>query len=272
MEFKYRFLAFLKKRFFALAIVLVLVVYALYTYVLRVSAFFTVNQFLSVLAVFLLTLVFCSAYMIAIKSISKKLNTILAEQCDPDKYLLIYRYIIHRLHKKKKPLDFSYFLGYSEGLIAAGKYQDALDVLNSIKGFGSGKKRSEGIASYYNCLCAAYLGLKKTDKAREAYKGIEKSFAAMKQGGEVRGYSFISKSYLIKMAQNGYKGAEKFFDRMSEESNTKLNRITAKFYLGEVFSHNGDLQRAKSEFEYVLANGNKLYIVEEAKDRLSHIS
>lgn len=272
MDTKYRFLAFLKKRYLALLIALVLGVYVLYTFVLKASAFFAANQYLSVLAVFLISLFFCSIYMLTVKGISKSLNRILFERCDPDEYLRIYRYIIHTLHRKGKPLHFSYFLSYSEGLIAAGKYQDALDVLNSIKGFGSGRNRYKGIAAYYNNLCAAYLGLGKTDKARESYKGIEKSFAAEKQGGEVRGYSYISKSFLIKMQQSAYKGTENFFRNMSEEARTKLERLTAKYYLGEVCLHNGSTSGAKEAFEYVTANGNKLHIVEEAKERLSAIA
>jgi hypothetical protein len=272
MDTKYRFLAFLKKRYIALLVILLLVVYALYTYVLKASPFFAANPYLNILLVFLISLVFCSAYRFTIKGISKSINKILSERCDPDEYLRIYRYIIHALHRKKKPLHFSYFLGYSEGLIAAGKYQDALDVLNSIKGFGTGKKRLEGIASYYDDLCAAYLGLRKTDKAREAYKGVEKSFEAMKPGNEVSGYSFISKSFLIKMAQNGYKGSEKFFARMFEEARTNHNRVKAMFYLGEIFLHNGDAARAKEAYGFVEANGNKLYIASEAKERLSGLA
>lgn len=272
MDFKYRFLAFVKKRYLYLLIFWAVFLYVLYAYVLKSTALFAANQYAGLLLILLVFLVSLSAYMLVTRKIFNDLWKILEERCDPDEYLRIYRFIIHKLRRKGKSLHFSYFLGYSEGLIAAGKYQDALDVLKTIKGFGKDKKGLRGAASYYNCLCAAYLGLGKADKAREAYKGIEKSFAAMKEGGGVSGYSFISKSYLLKMAQNNYKGAGKFFESMSGDAIAKRDRMNGMFYLGEVSLRIGDKARAKEAFENVISDGGKLHIAQEAKEKFSQLA
>jgi hypothetical protein len=273
MEFKYRFLAFIKKRYLYLLISWLVALYALYAYVIRGIPFFADSTWAGPLLMFLIFLISGSAYMLSVRKITRSLTDILEEGCDPEKYLLIYRYIIHRLHRKGKRLHFSYFLGYSTGLIAAGRYSDALDVLKKIKGFGSGKSGLNGTVLYFNCLCEANIGLGRMDKAREAYKGLEKSYLSLKPGGDIsRSNLFYSKSYIIKMSQNGFKGTEKFFNSMFAEAKSNRERTAAKFYLGEVFLHNGDKARAKEEFGYVAENGNKLHIAGEAKERIAQMA
>lgn len=268
MDFKYRSFVFMKKRYIYLLIFLVAVLYVLYVYELQKIAFFAENPYAGSLLMFLVFLVASVSYMSITKKISRSLEDILSDRCDPEEYMRIYRYIIHRLRKKGKSQHFLYFLSYSSGLLAAGKYSDALEVLSQIKGFGRSKNSLYGAALYYNYLCGAYIGLGKIDKARDAYKGLEKSCSA---GVNLGSNVFISKSYIIKMAQKSFTGAEKFFVKMFEEARSSFERATAKFYLGEVFRNNGDTIRAKEAFEYVISNGNKLHIVEEAKEYIRKI-
>src|SRR5690349_8903433 len=136
MEFKYRLLAFLKKRLIYVIIFWLAALYAFYSYVLLGIAFFAENPYAAGLLMSLIFIISGIAYRFTVNNITKNIKDIIEDRCDPEEYLRIYRYIIHRLRRKGKPLNPSYFLDYSYGLLASGKFQDALDVLNSIKGFG----------------------------------------------------------------------------------------------------------------------------------------
>lgn len=273
MEFKFRVFVFLKKRYIYVFAILLAALYLLYTYVLLRSGFFAANAWFGPFIMFLVFLIIASAYRLSVSRIYARFKSILWERCDPEEYLRISRYIIHSLRRKKRPLNFSYFLDYAAGLIAAGRFSDALDVLRSVKGFGGGKKGVAGTVEYFDELCETCLGLGKTDKAREAYSNLEKSFARLIPGRDISGsFRFYSKSVLIKMALGNFKGAEKFFVSMFERARYGRERAFSKYYLGEVYLHNGDKARAKEAFEYTAANGNKLFIAGEAKRKLGLIN
>ena len=272
MELKYRVYVILKKRYVYLLVILLAALYLLYSYVLSRDAFFASNPYAAPFLTFLIFFACGTAYRLFISVVYSKFKSILYARCDPGEYLRVCRYIIHNMRKKGRPQHFSHFLDYSAGLIAAGRFSDALDVLAKVGGFGTGRKGLSGTVAYFDQICEASLGAGKTDKAREAYKNLEKSYAALNPGADMSGSArYFSKSVLIKMAQGNYKGAEKFFSGMYEKARNNLERAYAKFRLGEVYLHNGDARRAREAFGYVAENGNKLYIADLARERLLNL-
>jgi len=72
-----------------------LALYAFYAYVLLRIAFFAASPFAGPLLILLISLVSYIAYSLVIRALSKNLKDIIAERCDPEEYLRIYRFIIH---------------------------------------------------------------------------------------------------------------------------------------------------------------------------------
>ena len=83
--------------------------------------------------------------------------------------------------------------------------------------------------------------------------------------------TYTEKLFLLNMAKGDYGGAEQIFTVQYYREDTMYAKVKAVFTLGRIYLHEGRTKDAESAFQYVIEHGNKLSLVQEAKQRLDDI-
>lgn len=268
MKYRYALLAFILKRgkiIFVCWFAVVLALYFLAKENIPVARDNLFLEYLALGAVFLLVLI----PMILTK---KQIKNLLYMKCDPENSIAAYQYLLKKLQSEKKPFGYlGLYLSLSVSFTADGNYIKAHEMLN--EALINYINNNESKADYYYSLLMADLGLGRLDEAEKALDGMIKATALLK-------YKSVDKykktlmlgqySYNLAIGRSDY--ADRAFTEAFDKAKNNYERVNAKFWLGKVFLHNGSLGGARESFEYVIANGNKLYVVEEAKALLNSIA
>ncbi len=210
-----------------------------------------------------------------------RINSILYIYCDPEKYVEIYRLIINGYqseklgyNKKTKSLGStvvsidknSLLLQLSSGLLLSGRFDEALGVLDLLR---FAKKNLFNKALYHSTLCSYYLNTCQYEKASNVLNNMKNDISALNRlhskKAERAYYVMLQR---LNMSLGNYDTALDFFVGSLKAAKNTFERVNAQYNLAKVYLHSGDIPRAKEAFEYVVTHGNKLHIVEEAKQRL----
>lgn len=216
------------------------------------------------------------------KSRINMINSVLYDGCDPENYVRIYGEFIGRLEDADINTDIGaydlklgfefYWLELCEGMIALGEYDDALSILNDLASVKPQKQADiYGVSVQYN-ICTLCLKLGRTDEAENHLDSLIKAMAVL-SAGKYKKYEKLLKSaqYSVNIAKGEYDYAENAFNEAFEIAEKNYEKVKAKHDLGSVYIHFGDIARAKEAFEYVITNGNKLHVVEEARQQLKQL-
>jgi tetratricopeptide (TPR) repeat protein len=210
----------------------------------------------------------------------KMIESLLTEQCDPERYTDVLGEFLGRLQDLKINTDVGiyeirlgfemYWLWFAEGIIASGKYDEALDILQDLAAVNPEKDETLYKLLYQHDLCSVYLSLGDAGKASRHFGQFEGIFNTLNQRGK-RAWETRRGCLLCRLdiAKGVYDGAEIVFTDAYDSAETSFDCVNAMYFLGQVYQHNGDTVRAKEAFEYVIEHGSKLYIAEESKERLA---
>lgn len=237
----------------------------------RYDFFMYLYIFLCILAAFLLFYFSVSLFM---AKQFKKINSILFTDCDPQLYMSVCIDIIDVMTKVKRTVNFDHYrLNLSAGLIAAGRYDEAYESLINFSSFMNSRIGKLSSIVYYNNLCSVCLKLGKTDEAKYYLDCLAGCAAALNPRDHQKYIKYVDLAqYGVNMAKGIFNNAESFYNRIFSKAASNYERAGAEFALGKVHLHFGDTSRAKEAFEYVIGHGNKLHIVEEAKEYLNQIT
>lgn len=203
----------------------------------------------------------------------RRLLKVLTHQCDPEAYTKLHRSIAAKLNVKKTLFQNQLRVYISTGLMASGKYNDAFNVLLTMAPFKDSKKGLLTEAAYHNNIALLYLHQKDNNSASlhlTALKQLMNSTNLLKKNPAIS-LTIAMEEKMIAMAKGNYDGAENIFRNVFDSAPTPYMRVTAMFSLGEVYAHFGQMDDAKAAFEYVAANGNKLYAASKAREYLQKI-
>lgn len=213
----------------------------------------------------------------------KTIESLLTEQCDPENYVRVMDELIDRLDDTKINTDVGiyeirlgfemYWLRLTEGIIASGEFDEALDILKDLTAVEPEKDEKLYRLLCQHDLCSVYISLGSIQRASQHFGQFESIFntliARNKRKWEARHGCLLCR---LDMAKGVYEGAETIFTNAFESADTIFDSVNAKFYLGQIYLHIGNNARAKEALEYVIEHGNKLFIAEEAKARLKQIA
>lgn len=197
---------------------------------------------------------------------------ILYKQCDPERFVDA---MLKNYPEKNRDDDaIGTIYSIARGLIAAGRFEEALAELDYIKSFPEGSFSVSEKRFYYEYLISIYIeqqDIPQAEGALEALKELASSDdASIFMKGTLKKH-YAACALLLNMAKGNFEGAEEFFTRKFRKARNNYNRVCAQYRLGEIYSHSGDTTKAKEAFEYVAEYGNKLYIAAKAREALKSI-
>lgn len=199
---------------------------------------------------------------------SQKILNILMEDCDPDGYIKVHRYLINQLTEQKAPPVL--WLNLSVGLSAAGKHDQALQVLEHHDWIRRIRSKMVRLMYYHN-LASEYIRQKDFNSAGKLLSLVEHMVPKLKLSKSLRQkfqQTCLQNRHKIKMAQGDYTDAEAVFTARYEHAENRYERVTAKMTLANIYTHFGDTAKAKDAYQYVITHGNKLHIVTLTKEKL----
>jgi tetratricopeptide (TPR) repeat protein len=199
----------------------------------------------------------------------KKILGILAEECDPERFIAIYL----PLTKKKMKKSYMVYLSVLvTGYVAAGKEEMAVDVLKDVMSYPREKIDLNNQVAYYRNLYNYFFLTKDYKNAENVLfylKGILDHSNYKKALRNNYARSYILSRCQLNIAQGFFDGSEGVLGTLFENAESRYSRVSAKYLLGLVYLHQSEKDKAAAAFEYVVGNGNKLALVEEAKKYLS---
>lgn len=207
------------------------------------------------------------------RTLASRINGILFDDCDPAPYIGIYEDIVAEFKNMNQPRMLPNLqISLSAGLAAAGRYSEAYETLKQCSVYGNSRASNISRVVYYNNLISVCIKLGVADEAEDSLDSMIKSIALLKQKDYKKYERHLKRAqYIVNIARGVYDYAEKAFTNFFETSQNNFERAASKFSLASVYAHFGDIPRAKEALEYVIAYGNKLHIVEEAKRQLKNI-
>ncbi len=206
------------------------------------------------------------------RHITKRINDILDEECDPEKYLAAARDL---WGKSEGSGRISYQLYLVNGLIFNGQYQEAKDILETVTKFPDSPYGKQLKAGYLYGLFNIAMLQEEAEKVEAYFKEYVRSLDEIKYENE-RNRQAYERSVLmgrtaLNVKEGIYDDAEETYLRCFKEADKKLTRIESRYGLGKIYLHFKRYDEAKDAFNYVIENGNKLHAVTLAKEQLAKI-
>ena len=199
-----------------------------------------------------------------------KIQKILNEECDPYKYLVELKKFEN--YKRSKMHENYYALNYSAGLINQGKHGDAHEILKDINPSTLINRHK---SAYYNNLMIIFLHSKQLDKAKELWNQLYIANASKKARDTVE-YNLLvfDLMYFNPSDENRRLFIEKTKQMLSLNAKKlpMITKVAMQYSMGVAHFELGKIEQAKECFTYAIKNGNKLYIVELARQYLERIN
>lgn len=199
-------------------------------------------------------------------------------KCDPEEFLAIINQMVTYI-KRPKSLKRWILINKTAGLYEMGNYDEAINLLEQIK---VNELACIYQALYYNnfisCCINKFLFQKKENSLIELAEDKLKELLKIIDEGR------INKKYLD-ILNNAYKynqtsldvckGEYKICIEQLEEYYSKIEnirgKIDCKFKIGYCYYMDNNKLQSKEYFEYIVNNGNKLYVAQEAKKYMEKI-
>ena len=202
---------------------------------------------------------------------NKIVTKILYDECDPQKFLQVYKKIVGR--GTGKTPSFTYFNNGS-GHYYLGDFQTARQQLDLMHTSGLPKTfaAAQYIVLYHLLVCDILMYENDIDNAEQALLRVMEAVKYPKLSKKGMAMSFalhiMSQQIRLNMEKGNYEGSEQFFTTSFELSDFILNKVINKFHLGRVYLHYNRIDEAKAAFEYVKENGNTTFYVNRSIDFL----
>ena len=204
--------------------------------------------------------------------IYSKVHKILIDECNPIKFIEIMDKAMRR-----RPIGIYktiILLNLSTAYWSLNNEVASKMILDGIVHFPHHKLGLDCRITYFNNLFYVFLSNNDLQNAEDVLNNIkitinDKHIAKANRDAWMTIYT--EKLCMLNMAKGNYEGSEQIFCSMFERAKCMLTKIYAKFELGKIYLHYERKGEAKEAFEYVIEHGNKLYMVQEAKQYLSNI-
>ena len=225
---------------------------------------------ISLFVAFLLLFIMPTLILLLINTRSYKywmtFMTTLEAGCDPYPLLEETEYMIS---KAKKGLPyFQVTLNYSTALMATGQYKKALSVLQGLDFTKIPTLPHHNMFVYYNNLRTACAANKQWEQMEIYQSKAEASYACIKKQAFKKKLSDPMSHYQISqyIQEKKYDEAEEalsaFIPKRGREAVMTAMTLTV-IHIGR-----GETEQAKEQLRYIIENGNKLYVVTEARQML----
>ena len=200
------------------------------------------------------------------KRILKRVLVILFNDCDPIMYLEMLKKILPR-----KPMipQISSYLFLSLGLAFAGQYEESIDQLRKVSYFSRGKKGNFEKVFYYSLLFLTYIGMSNINRAEEMLAQLDQIVTDTKRADWEK--LVAGMHILLKIENSVYNGALDYRSLSFDERTDRFNMVLVKYWSGKAYQGLGDIENAQEAFEYVIENGNRLYVVSRAENYLAQM-
>lgn len=206
----------------------------------------------------------------------QKITNHLFVECDPPKLIEIMEKKFGV--KKGRPSRTDLLLELSTAYLNSEHKEVAKQLLDGIYYFPDNLTGVAERAVYYNNLCLYFLDMGDLASAENALNDMRASLDNPKLKPKLKNAlrtiyytTYTEKLFLLNMAKGDYGGAEQIFTVQYYREDTMYAKVKAVFTLGRIYLHEGRTKDAESAFQYVIEHGNKLSLVQEAKQRLDDI-
>lgn len=229
------------------------------------------NYLLTVVPIFLLEIFVFKLYKKLWLFLYQKYMNILDEKLDPEKFIKITQ---NEYEKNKNKRYRNYMkLNLCGGYSSAGKVEEAYQNLKDIDLSKKSLFREQDKILYYYNEALLLHGLERKEEAIVIYK--EKVLKMMEKFKTKKG---IDETNAMIEFLNGILFYENDTTKMIEILSETLKKLSVKrqvlvikHLLANYKSKAGEMEEARKLYEEVVENGNKLYIVEEAKEKLNKL-
>lgn len=200
----------------------------------------------------------------------KKIDSILYAQCDPETYMIIIERIISSLPNKKTDWLTSCQLRLSNGLVAAGEYEKAYDLLAQTPPFNNNRTGHLLNSVYANNMFLIFRQKGEISNAETYYQKLSNIVHTVKSKKHLQKCKMILEriKILLNMERGNYENAEDFFLRDFHVAKSKYQRVADQYTLAGIYSHLHQTDKAKEALEYVVTHGNELHVVTLAMEKL----
>ena len=184
-----------------------------------------------------------------------KINLVLYEELNPEKYIEL----VEKNYKvKDKPTIF--VLGY----LNSGNMEKAYEILKNIN------VEKQFSSSRYEIYIFQSLTLIEMGKWKEALDIYIEHIKYNKNNIKDRNTNLFLEDLEAYLFNNNEKMIEYLTKKLKTETK-KIVIVKAKYQLGIYKEKTGKIEEARELYKEVIENGNKLYIVQEAKEKLENI-
>lgn len=228
--------------------------------------FYLMVAFLSLLLLSLLLYLFSKIYIFN----QNKRYSPLRDKCDPEQYLENIEKNKNKNKINKVFRECIYILDKSHGLRNLGKLDEAIENLKSYN-TNSFPHINYKVLYYINL---ADLYIYKND-IQEAEKNLNIANAVTL---ETQGLAkelqtcMIANEYLIKMLKGNLSGCEEYFTKSLSEAKNLASKVEEHYNLGMFYYLNNEYSKANEHFSFVVNNGNKIFFVGLAKEKIEKLN
>ncbi len=203
-----------------------------------------------------------------------KAGKALFDNCDPEEYVI---YINERLktNTSKNPNQHKYDNVLKNnmclGLIELGEIDRAIELGNAVIEDDTGKKSNVNIYIKSN-LVDAYIDKGDMETARHIYDSIVAETENMSDKNRASIIRILEgESYRLNIQDLSLEDRIDYYKAHLESAETNCMRTKFAYALGILYKEKNDLDKSKEYLEISIEKGNKLYIVEKAKEILVNL-
>lgn len=196
----------------------------------------------------------------------RKRHGLLNETCDPEAFVLKTLDQMEIMEKRKKSTTIL-TIDHCAGLASQGRYEECLSVLDSVDTDLLSSKNNSELVWYLNkYYCLSNLG-----RLSEAEQIYQEKFVVLPALG--KNLQFAMKMVVARrhFYIKDYEEAKPLLTALLDEQMPTRHRLGIVFDLGVIAMNEGERGKAISHFNEVIESGNKLYIVQEAKDYIKKL-
>ena len=195
---------------------------------------------------------------------------ILDNELDPEKFIELTENEYNK-NKNKKYRNYMK-LNLSAGYSSVGKIETAYEKLKEVDLSKKLYRERDKILYYYNEVLLL-IALGKKEEAKEIYnKDLSEEIEKIgKRKKEREIYNLLKALEGMLFHENDNEKMIEILNEALKKSKTKRQNLGFKYLLATHKEKIGEIQEAMELYKEVIENGNKLYIVQEAKEKLENI-
>lgn len=217
-----------------------------------------------VLSAIITVIIVMLGYSILALSSQKKRLRILEEELDPEAF-------IEAIEKQRKITGknkrINTFLNFDvvAGLISMGRYKEAKDVMEKID-IRYLSKWSGSLLAYYNNKMLLFYNSGEKHMADEIYEKKVRDFPLKTPNLKaIMNLILASKNF----EDGNYEESKELYNKYLSINNSKRLELEILYIFAEIDEKQGKIEAAMEKYSRVAKEGNKLYIVSKAREKLN---